>query len=299
VNRLIATVVLGILAAAPLRITAQGPADPAWQDVGRLLHGTPVDGGGYVRFNFPRSDLKVTVGDVALAPGHAPVSWIGFSGTVAAATAMGDIVCTEAELAPVLKAFAAANIAVTAIHDHFNGETPRLAFIHYHAMGSAADLAHRFDGVFAVTGAPRPVATAAAVPLTIDSAQVFNVIGKRGKAAGSVVSLSFALVSEPVLIDGVPAFPALAYGTPMTIQQVSPSRAVASGDFSVLAAQVQPIMRALAAAGITATSVHNHLVGAVPNVYYIHFWGDAPLPALLQGLRAALDAARKDAPATH
>ena len=88
------------------------------------------------------------------------------------------------------------------------------------------------------------------------------------------------------------SFPALAYGTPVTIQQVSTTRAVATGDFSVLAAQVQPIVRALAANGIMATAVHSHLVGATPNVYYIHFWGDAALPTLLRGIRAALDAAK-------
>jgi hypothetical protein len=84
----------------------------------------------------------------------------------------------------------------------------------------------------------------------------------------------------------------MAYGTPITIQQVSPTRAVATGDFSVLARQLQPVLRALAANGITATAVHNHLVGATPNVYYAHFWGDGPLDKLLVGLKAALDAAK-------
>lgn len=283
-----------MLVAAPIAARAQNPADAVWQDVGRVLRGTAVDGGGYVRYNFPRNDLKVTVGDVTLAPGHAPAAWAGFAGTAANATMMGDMVCTESELAAVLKGFSTAGIDVTAIHDHFNGELPRLAFVHYHATGSAADLARRVDGVLALTKAPRPAAPAATgVALVIDSAQVFDALGKRGKASGSVATLSFMLVNEPVAINGVPAMPALAYGTPIAIQQISPSRAVASGDFSVLAAQVQPILRALAAGGISATSVHNHLVGAVPNVYYIHFWGDAPLPALLKALRSALDAARK------
>lgn len=277
--------------ASPMR--AQGPADPAWQEVGRQLHGTPTDGGGYVRFNFPRTDLKVTLGDLAIAPGLALVSWAGFSGTPAAAHVMGDIVCTEMELGFVLKALAAADIDVTAIHDHLNGETPRLAYVHYHAMGTAADLGKRLDGVFAMTRAPRPAVAAAPIPLTIDSAQVFDVLGKRGKAAGAVASVSFMLVNEPVLMDGTAVFPPLAVGTPMTIQQVSPTRAVATGDFSVLASQVRPVTRALAAAGITATAVHNHLVGATPNVYYIHFWGDGPLTTLLAGLRSVVDAARK------
>lgn len=289
----VAMLELALCTALASTVGAQSPADSAWQDVGRLLHGQPADGGGYVRFNFPRTDLKVTLGDVTIAPALALVSWAGFSGIPAAATVMGDIVCTETELAPVLKALANANIDVTAIHDHLNGESPRLAYVHYHAMGNAADMGRRLDGVFAMTKAPRPAVAVAAVPLTVDSAQVFDVMGKRGKAAGSVASVSFVLVTEPIMMNGRPALAALAYGTPIVIQQLSPTRAVATGDFAVLAAQVQPILRALAAAGITATAVHNHLVGAVPNVYYIHFWGDAPLPTLLHGLRAAVDAARK------
>jgi hypothetical protein len=232
------------------------------------------------------------LGDEQLAPGLALVTWAGFIGTPAAAQAMGDIVSTETELPRVLKALADAHIDVTAIHDHLNGEVPRLAYVHFHAVGRAVDIGHRLDGVFKMTGAPRPGVAAAAAPspVTIDSAQVFTALGKRGKASGAVASLSFMLVNQPVMVDGMAVFGPLAYGTPIAIQQVSPSRAVATGDFSVLAAQVQPILRALAANGITATAVHNHLVGATPGVYYIHFWADAPMTALLKGIRAALDA---------
>jgi hypothetical protein len=272
---------------------AQNPFDPARDSVARILQTPAVDGGGYARYNFPRADLKVTIGDVTLAPGLS-TSWAGFVGTPAAAQAMGDIIATEAELPTVLRALTDAHIDVTAIHDHYNGEIPRLAFVHFHAMGSATEIGRRLEGVFRVTGAPRPgaAATPSPSPVTIDTALVFRVLGKSGKASGAVASLGFMLVSTPVLVDDQPVFPALAYGTPVTIQQVSATRAVATGDFSVLAAQVQPIVRALAANGITATAVHSHLVGAAPNVYYIHFWGDAALPTLLRGIRAALDAAK-------
>jgi hypothetical protein len=289
-----AAVVAAILQfAVSFPAAAQNPFDAARDSVAGILQTPAVDGGGYARYNFPRADLKVTIGDVTLAPGLS-TSWAGFVGTPAAAQAMGDIVTTETELPNVLKALTDANIDVSAIHDHYNGETPRLAFVHFHAMGSATDIGRRLERVFRMTGAPRPGATVTlkSSPVTIDTAQVFRVLGKPGKASGAVASLGFMLVSTPVLVDGQSAFPALAYGTPVSIQQVSSTRAVATGDFSVLAAQVQPIVRALAANGITATAVHNHLIGATPNVYYIHFWGDAPLPALLRGIRAALDAAK-------
>ena len=67
---------------------------------------------------------------------------------------------------------------------------------------------------------------------------------------------------------------------------------VATGDFSVREAKVQPVLSALAANLITATAVHTHLIGETPKIYYIHFWGDGPLADVLTGLRAALDAAK-------
>lgn len=282
------------LATVALRsIAAQTATDPVWQEVGKAFSGTPTDGGGYVRYNFPRSDLKVMLGDVSLASAFAVTSWAGFSGTAAMSHVMGDIVSTETELPKVLKALADGGFDVTAIHDHLNGEVPRLAYVHYHAMGAAVAIGRKLDGVFKMTGAPRPVvAPAAPAPLTVDTAKIWAALGKRGKASGAVASLSYQLVSEPVIVDGAPVFPALGFGTPIVIQQVSATRAVTTGDFAVLARQLQPVLRALAANGITATAVHNHLVGATPNVYYAHFWGDGSLDKLLVGLKAALDAAK-------
>ena len=293
-NRSLAFAAFGLALSATVTApaAAQGPVDPAWAEIGRTLRSAPVDGGGYVRFNFPRTDVKLMVGDVAVAPALLSTAWVGFSGTPAAAEVMGDLVVLARELPTVTRALAAANIDIMAIHNHAANETPRLIYLHIHAMGKAADLARRLDGVLKLTAAPRPVAAAASAPVTIDTARVFDALGKRGKASGAVASLGFMLVQEPVTVGGMPVLPALAYGTPIVIQQVSATRAVSTGDFSVTAPHVQPILRALAANGITATALHVHLVGAQPEVYYIHFWGDAALPALLHGLRAALDAAR-------
>jgi len=283
---------VSLLSLAQFALPAQGPTDPAWQAVGKVLQATPIDGGGYVRFNFPRSDVKLTVGDVAVAPSLLSTAWVGFAGTPAAATAMGDLILLATELPAVTKALAAANIDITAIHNHVGNETPRLTYIHIHAMGAAADLARRFDGVFKMTAIPRPVAAAIAAPVTIDTAQVFAALGKSGKSSGAVASLGFMLVNEPVMVNGMTVLPSLGLGTPIVVQQVSPTRAVATGDFSVTAPHVKPIIAALAANGITATALHIHMIGAQPEVYYLHFWGDAPLATLLKGLRAALDAAK-------
>ncbi len=86
--------------------------------------------------------------------------------------------------------------------------------------------------------------------------------------------------------------PALALATPVDIQFIHPSRAVATGDVAILATQLGPVLRAMAANGIVAEALHGHLVGETPPVYVVHFWSDGPLADVVHGLRAVLDAAR-------
>jgi len=144
----------------------------------------------------------------------------------------------------------------------------------------------------ALTATPLPIAAAAPQPLSIDTAAVFRALGP-GRAQGSVVQVSLVLVPGRVVMDVEAVVPALGYGTPINIQAVGPGRAVATGDFAVLAAQVDPVLDALAAHGVTATAVHNHLVDKSPAVYYIHFWADGALETVLAGLSAAVEAARR------
>jgi hypothetical protein len=232
------------------------------------------------------------MGDVTVSPALALGAWAGFSGDAADATMMGDLVLTSGEVKPVLAELARQQIAVTAIHNHLAGEDPKITYIHFHADGNALELAGRLDRVLARTSAPRPVAAAAPQPVTIDTGLVFNTLGLRGRAQGAVAQVSVVLVPGTVTMHGRTVTPALGYGTPINIQVVSPDRAVATGDFTVLAAKVAPVFDALTAHGIAATALHSHLVGEEPKLYYMHFWADGPLTDVLRGLRAALDAAK-------
>lgn len=286
-------VAIGLLSATP-PLTAQQPLEQTWKEVATILKSPPVDGGGYVRFNFPRKDLSVRIGDVTIPAPFALTGWVGFDGTPDQATAMGDLVVTATELGPVLAALAREQVEVSAIHNHLAGEEPQVTYIHFHAMGPAAAAARALDKVLQLTGAPRPVTAAAPVPVTIDSAAVFAALGKHGKASGAMAQVGFVLVPGNVTIDGARVLPALGYGSPINVLKVAPNRAVATGDFAVTAEQLPRLLSALAGGGITAMAVHHHLVGEVPKIYFVHFWGDAALPDLLGGLRAALDAVRPD-----
>lgn len=277
--------------AGPAAAQAQSGLTPAWDSVGRILKTPAALTGGYHRYNFPRRDLTLRIGDVTVSPALALGAWAGFSGEPADATMMGDLVVTSGELKPVLAELARQRIGVTAVHNHLAGEEPRITYVHFHGQGDALDLATRFDRVLALTGAPRPVVAAAPQPVTIDTALVFGTLGLTGRAQGAVAQVSTVLVPGTVTLHGRPVSPALGYGTPINIQVVEPGRAVATGDFAVLGSKVAPVLEALTAHGITATALHSHLVDAEPTIYYMHFWADGPLPEVLRGLRAALDAA--------
>ena len=263
-----------------------------WDSVGRILKTPAVLTGGYYRYNFPRRDLTLRIGDVTVSPALALGAWAGFSGDPADATMMGDLVLTSGELKPVLAELARQRIGVTAVHNHLVGEEPRITYVHIHGQGDALDLAVRLDRVLALTGAPRPVIAAGPQPVTIDTALVFGTLGLTGRAQGAVAQVSTVLVPGPVTMHGRPVTPALGYGSPINIQVVGPGRAVATGDFALLGTKVAPVLEALTAHGITATAVHSHLVDEEPTIYYMHVWADGPLPDVLRGLRAALDAAR-------
>jgi len=281
-----------IVSASNAVASAQTPLGAPWDSVGRILQTSGSATGGYYRYTWPRRDVTLRIGDVTVSPALALGAWAGFSGDAASATVMGDLVLTSGEVKPVLAELARQRIAVTAIHNHLVGEDPKITYVHFHAEGNPVELAGRLDRVLALTGAPRPVTAAAPQPVTIDTALVFNTLGLHGRAQGAVAQVSVVLVPGTVTLHGRTVTPALGYGTPINIQVVSPDRAVATGDFTVLGAKVAPVFEALTAHGITATALHSHLVGEEPTLYYLHFWADGPLVDVLRGLRAALDAAR-------
>lgn len=271
-------------------VHAQSP--DAWDTVATILKAPAARASGYVRFAFPRRDITLKIGDVTLATAMALGSWAGMSGEPASATMMGDLVLTSSELKPVVAELLRQRLEVTAVHNHLAGATPEITYVHFHARGPAIDLAQRLDRVLSVTSTPRPVTAAAPAQLAIDTALVFSTLGVRGRAQGPVAQISTVLVPGNVSVHGRWVNAAMAYGTPINIQMLDGTRAVATGDYTVLAAKVDPVVRALTKAGITVTAVHSHLVGEQPQLRYIHFWADGQLPEVLKGLRAALDVAR-------
>ena len=279
-----------LLCAAPLA----GQQPSPWGLVARALGKSGQTSGETYRATFPRSDLHVRVGDVAIAPALALTSWAAFAGSADTADVMGDLVLTEREVPIVVSGLLGAGFDVTAIHHHLLGESPRVFYLHYHGRGAAVPLAARLRSVLSRTATPlaEPTVAPRPTPVTLDTAALFTTLGAHGRLAGNVAQLSVPTSGSAVTLDGKPVPGALGVNTAINIQGVTARRAVTTGDFVLQAARVQPTVRALEGAGIHVTAMHSHLVGETPPAYFVHFWGDAEPHTLARGLKTAIDSAR-------
>src|SRR2546426_947197 len=174
-------------------LAAQQPAGP-WDAVARALgKPTPAAGETY-RATFPRSDLHVRVGNVAVEPALALTSWMGFAGSPDSCDVMGDLVLGEREVSLVIPALLDHGIEVTAVHHHLLGEAPRVFYVHFHGRGAAAELAAKLHAVLALTATPLattpPSTTAAPTRATLDTAALFAALGVHGRLAGDVAQVS-------------------------------------------------------------------------------------------------------------
>ena len=284
----VATAVLSTI--SPLR--AQAGAQSEWSAADRALGRGGADlPGGVHKYGFPRGDLTVTIGGTRLRPALALGSWIAFKRTADGKTmAMGDLVLTEDEVAPVMAALQRGGVEQTAVHNHLLGESPRIVYMHVMGKGDATKIATTLHDALAATKTPMaPPPQVTPLRLALDTVAVATALGVKGKGNGGVYQVS---VSRPETIreGGEVIPPAMGVATGINLQPTTTGRAVATGDFVLLPSEVNPVIRALETNGIKVTALHSHLLTEQPHVLFMHFWGDDDAVRLAHGLRAALDA---------
>jgi hypothetical protein len=97
--------------------------------------------GDVYKVSFPRSDLKINVAGIEVKPALALGSWLAFKKTGDMTLVMGDLVLIESEVTPVLNTLQAGGVETTALHNHVLNETPRVMYMHIHAMGDGVKIA--------------------------------------------------------------------------------------------------------------------------------------------------------------
>ena len=243
------------------------------------------------KIGFPRSDLAVTVGSVKLMPALALGSWVAFLPVgPTQALVMGDLVLTESEIGLVMSALQGAGVDQTALHNHLRGESPHVMYMHIMARGNPARIARGIRTALDVTGIPQPAAAPSAPPTAVelDTAGIARALGRAGKLNGAVYQISVPR-AESIRADGVVIPPSMGVATAINIQPTGGGRAVATGDFVLLATEVNRVIRALRSGGIEVTALHSHMLDESPRLFFMHFWASEDAVTIARGLRSALD----------
>jgi hypothetical protein len=277
------------LALVPTFAAAQGAVD--WKAVDAAMGRANVAQPGDVhRYNFPRSDLHVTVGAVDVKPALALGGWVAMKAVADGTLAMGDLVLTEDELTPVLTRLQQGGVEQTAIHHHLLHERPRVYYVHVHGHGDAVKLAETIHAALGLTKVPpaAPPAAPAAGAFGLDTAAIAKALGTSGRVNGGVYQVSVPR-AETIRDGGMEIPGSMGLGTAINFQPTGGGKAAITGDFVMLGAEVNPVIRALRDHGIEVTSLHNHMLADEPRLFFMHFWANDDAAKLATGLRAALD----------
>jgi hypothetical protein len=263
-----------------------------WAAVDAAMGRTGAEQPGNVRrYGMPRGDMRVTVQGVQVKPALALGSWLAMTPHGDGVMAMGDMVLKESELAPVMSALQAGGVQQTAVHHHLLHETPRVVYMHVHAMGDPVKIAQTVRGALERTSTPAAApgaAAPAAEPLGIDTAGIARTLGHTGRVNGGVYQVN-APRPETIRDSDMVVPGSMGLGTVMNFQPTGGGKAAITGDFVLRASEVNPVIRALRAANIEVTSLHNHMLNDEPRLFFMHFWANDDAVTLARGLRAALD----------
>jgi hypothetical protein len=267
-------------------------ADGDWQSqVGEALGkpGSKAPSGVY-RVGLPRTDLKATLDGVELKPGFALGGWLAFEKMGNEGMVMGDLVLTENEVNPVMTKLAADGIEVTALHNHLLRNQPFTMYMHVLGHGDPVKLAAALHTALAESKTPlSPTPAAAATPpsIDLDTAAIDQALGATGTNNGGVYQFSIPR-AEPIKDGGMDVPPPMGSANAINFQPTGGGKAAITGDFVLIAKEVNPVLKALRDHGIEVTAIHNHMLDDQPHLFFMHFWANDDARKLAEGLRAAL-----------
>jgi hypothetical protein len=267
-------------------------ADDGWQaQVGAALGktGSAAPGGVY-RVGLPRTDLKVTLDGVELKPGFALGSWLAFEKMGEEGMVMGDLVLTIDEVNPVMTKLAAGGIEITALHNHLLRNQPFTMYMHVQGHGDPVKLAGTLHTALAESKTPLSAAAAPSPtppPIDLDTATIDQALGAKGTNNGGVYQFGIPR-AEPIKDGGMDVPPPMGSANAINFQPTGGGKAAITGDFVLIAKEVNPVLKALREHGIEVTAIHNHMLDDQPHLYFMHFWANDDARKLAEGLKAAL-----------
>ncbi len=248
-----------------------------------------------LKLSMPRSDLSVTAAGVRLTPPMGLTSWAAFKHSGQRTMVMGDMVLLEDQVNPVMSVALDNGLEVTALHNHFFWDSPKVMFMHIGGMGDEAQLAVAVGRIFAkikeTSGGKGEVPYSDIDPAnsTLDPKKVDAVLGSRGEFKDGVYKVT---IGRETRMHGEVMGAAMGVNTWAAFAG-GDDKAVVDGDFAMLESELQGVLKVLRRAGINIVAIHQHMSGESPRMLFLHFWGVGRTEDLARGIKAALDTQKK------
>jgi Domain of Unknown Function (DUF1259) len=281
---------VGLLFASSANVSAQDvPAD--YQEMLKSLDRKGDFKAGVLKVNIPRNDLKMTVEGFATPTPFGFGGWIALTkGDGGSDVMMGDLVLLQEEVNPILSALLDNGLDVTALHNHFFWDDPKVFYMHVHGMGKSADLARRVKPALDLIGHVKPEA---AVPANsggtaFDTAKLAKIAGHDGEQTGAVYKITVGRDDLGMKEHGAVINARMGLNTWAAFVGTQEDAAIA-GDVAMLEGEVTPVLKALRKNGLQVVAIHHHMTGDRPVVIFLHYWGRGPAEKLAVGFKAALD----------
>ena len=280
---------LGAQTSAP-----QIPAE--YQAVLKQLGRTGDYKSGVLKVNVPRNDLHVKIADISAPTPFGFGGWFAMTkGDGGAEVLTGDLVLLQEEVNPVMSSLLEHGLEVTALHNHFFWEQPRLFYMHIHGHGKAGDLATEIKPALDQIGHIVPCAgtgdsagNATGSPGSLDAARIAKIVGHEGEQSGSVYKITVGRDDLQVQEMGANINSRMGLNTWAAFVG-SNDNAMVAGDVAMLGNEVTPVLKTLREHGLDVVAIHHHMIGTTPQIIFLHYWGKGPVDKLAAGFKAALD----------
>jgi hypothetical protein len=242
-----------------------------------------------LKVNIPRNDVAVTVAGVATPTPFGFGGWIALTKGDSMDVMMGDLVLLQEEVNPVMSALLENGLDVTALHNHFFWDQPRMFYMHVHGHGSPAELARKVKPALDLIGAGKP-ATAATAPAGggLDAAKLAGIAGHAGEQNGAVYKITVGRDDLKMTEMGAPINSRMGLNTWAAFVGTDAKAAIA-GDVAMLPGEVTSVLKALRQNGLEVVAIHHHMLDTQPGIIFLHYWGTGPAEKLASGFKAALD----------
>jgi len=257
---------------------------------------------GVFKVNIPRGDLTVKIGTRGAPTPFGFGGWVAMTPGDGMQVMMGDLVLTENEVNPVMSALLDNGLSVTALHNHFFWEQPRIFYMHVHGMGTPADLARKLKPAISIidTAAAKAAAASAVstIPAGVTGSAVARIIGHEGEQSGPVYKITIGRPDIDLREHGAKINARMGLNTWAAFAGTD-ADAMVAGDVAMLESELQPVLKALRSHGIDIVAIHHHMTDVKPVVIFLHYYGTGAAAKLAQGVRAAVDLLGKPASAAR